>query len=112
MDLPDLYTFRTGKSLFHRRVKDIDYVKGEGSCTGFHFEDGSELVEDKHIGWHWKHLQGFQFFMKIHRSFIVNLKAIRGTTPKGTVLLKSGTELLCASNSLPVLLKLFPIVGQ
>ena len=112
MTLPDLYLFREGKRQFYRRVKDIDYVKGEGNCSKFHFTDGSSHMENKNIGLHRKHLEAFSFFQQIHRSFVVNLKAIKGITPDGKVLLKSGAELLCSEKRLPALLELFPIAGR
>ena len=111
MKLPHLYLLKKGKRQFYRRVKDIDYVNGEGNCSKFHFTDGSSHMENKNIGWHWNLLKGFDFFVQIHRSFVVNLKAIKGITPNGRVLLKSGTELLCAEKRLSMLLKLFPLVG-
>lgn len=112
MQLPDMYVFRKGKSHFHRRVKDIDYVEGDGDYSAFHFIDGGSLTENGSIGTHWENLHTFIFFKRIHRSYVVNLKAIRGTTPDGRVLLKSGAKLLCSSKQLPALMAMFPIVGE
>ena len=112
MKLSDLYPFRDGKRTFYHRVKDIDYVEGDGNCSGFHFMGGSSLTETGNIGLHWQRLKAFAFFLQIHRSFVVNLKAIRIIDTDGRITLKSGAELLCSEKRLPVLLELFPIVGK
>ena len=112
MKLPDLYPFRKGKLKFYHRVKDIDYVKGDGIYSGFYFIDGKSITESDNIGWHWERLQAFDFLMRIHRSYIVNLKAIRGIDTDGRVILKSGIEVYCALKSLPELLKRYPVIGK
>ena len=112
MILPDLYPFTNGKRILYRRVKDIDYMKGEGNCTEFYFIDGTSFMENLNIGRHWARLKTFSFFFKIHRSFIVNLKAIRKIGTEGTITLNSGTEVNCAKEFLSLLLEQYPIVEK
>ena len=112
MKLPDLYPFKKGRCLFYLRVKDIDYVKGEGNCSGFYFMNGSFHMENLNIGRHWNLLKAFDYFMRIQRSFVVNLKAIRGISTDGIVTLKSGLQVTCSGKLLDELLERYPIVGK
>ena len=109
MQFPDLYPFKKGKLTNFKRLKDVDYLKAEGNYTGFHFIDGSSRTESGNIGLHWARIEALDFFYKIHRSYVVNLKAIKDIANDGTVLLKSGTVLVCSKKRLPGLLEKFPI---
>ena len=110
MKISLLYPFRDGKVITWRRVKDIDYLQGDDKCTRFHFANGKVITETGSIGMHALRLIGTGFFCMIHRSFTVNLKAIREVKTDGTVLLRSGIDLLCAKTRLDELLQRFNIL--
>lgn len=88
-------------------INDIYYLKAEGSYTQIFFASNTSMLVSKGL----KHfefiLSGIHRFIRIHRSFIVNInyakKIIR--TDGGTLLLENNTEIPIAEDNIQIILE-------
>jgi len=89
-------------------LKDVCYFKAEGSYTQIFFVDNTSLLVSKNL----KHfefiLSGIQSFVRIHRSFMVNINFVKKILRKdgGTLLLENHSELPIAEDKTQKILEL------
>ena len=89
-------------------LKDVCYFKAEGSYTQIFFTDNTSLLVSKNL----KHfefiLSEIQNFVRIHRSFMVNINFVKKISKKdgGLVFLENHTELPIAEDKTQKILEL------
>lgn len=88
-------------------LRDICYFKAEGSYTQIYFASNTTLLVSKNL----KHfefiLEGISNFIRIHRSFIVNINFAKKIFRKdgGTLLLENNIELPLAEDKVQMILE-------
>ncbi len=89
-------------------VKDICYLKAEGSYTQIFFVASPNLLVSKNLKYFEFILSGCENFLRVHRSFIVNLNFVKRVIRKdgGILCLENKTELPIAEDKLEKVLEL------
>lgn len=64
-------------------VQDIEFVEAERAYSYIHFRSGSQKLVAKNLGYFEDVLQHLPFFLKAHRSFLVNIRQVKGFQKKG-----------------------------
>ncbi|MGK2862771.1 MAG: LytR/AlgR family response regulator transcription factor [Chitinophagaceae bacterium] len=88
-------------------LKDICYFKAEGSYTQIFFTTNKSMLVSKNL----KHfefiLTGLNNFIRIHRSFVVNINFAKKILRKdgGILFLENNTELPVADDKMPIILE-------
>jgi len=89
-------------------LSSICYLKAEGSYTAIYFADNKQLLVSKNL----KHfefvLSGMPSFLRIHRSYLINVNMAKKITYKngGELLLENGVELPVMADKLERLIEL------
>lgn len=65
----------TNEQIVFVSVDDIMFLKADGAYTEFYLKDGRKEVVSKPMG-EYKKLENIPYFMKTHRSFLINLKEV------------------------------------
>lgn len=64
-------------------VQDIEFVEAERSYSYIHFRSGSQKLVAKNLGYFEDVLRHLPVFVKTHRSFLVNIRQVKGFQKKG-----------------------------
>ena len=78
----DLLVIHTESHIEVLRPEDILYVHAHSNYSVFHFEDGSQFLVSKTLGSFVPFLSKHHF-IRVHRSYLVNIYAIRRITRAG-----------------------------
>ncbi|MGY6557980.1 MAG: LytR/AlgR family response regulator transcription factor [Nitritalea sp.] len=97
-DKPKKITLQTGEGILFIPLRDIIYLKADGSYTHFHLDDGKKITVSKRLQ-EYERIMDMGKFMRIHRSHIINLDQIAKITKEdgGAVHMSNG-EMLSISN--------------
>ncbi len=74
----------SNKILFSKLIDDIKYLKGQGNYTLVYFNDGTKSTYPYNLLKFEKQLINYDFFLRIHKSFIVNLNILENIDLEGS----------------------------
>lgn len=95
-----------GQSIRYIDHSDILLFKGSGAYTEVLLADGEKVLVSKNLGYFEDTLQHVQTFLRVHKSFIINIEHLTEykKSDGGVVYLKHGTEVPISPDRLPQLL--------
>jgi two-component system, LytTR family, response regulator len=97
--------FPTGSGFHLAAISSILYFKAEGSYSWVHFEDNKPIMVSKPVSFYAEILQS-ERFMRIHRSYLVNLNHIVSfKTDDDFLVLSDRTSLAVSKRKKPLLVK-------
>jgi two-component system, LytTR family, response regulator len=64
-------------------VNEIEFIEADRAYCSIHLENGSNKMMSRNMGYFENMLQSLQYFVKTHRSFIVNLNNVIAFVKKG-----------------------------
>lgn len=90
------------------KLKDVCYFKAEGSYTQIFFSDNTTMLVSKNLKHFEFMLTGIDSFIRIHRSFLVNLNFVKKIlrSDGGTLLLDNKTQLPVSEDSISKIIEL------
>lgn len=74
MDFPTRIFVNTQKEIVVLQLEDIVYLSAEGSYTSFHLKNNKSLVSGKNLKTYSAVIENNPDFVRIHRSYIINLR--------------------------------------
>ena len=89
-------------------LEDVCYFKAEGSYTNIFFCDGGNLLVSKNLKYFEFILSGITHYVRIHRSYIVNINYVKKIIRKegGILLLENKSELPVAEDKMESIIAL------
>lgn len=81
----------TGEGTIMVQMKDILYLKADGSYTHFILSNNQKILVSKRIA-EYEKLETLGDFLRVHRSYIVNLHHIHKITKQDSIILMNGDE--------------------
>lgn len=96
----------TGFEIIH--LASLTYLRAEGSYTALHFADKRQMLVSKNLKHFETVLSDLSFFVRIHRSYIINVNKARKISFKNghELLLEDGTELPVAAEKVEKIIEL------
>jgi two-component system, LytTR family, response regulator len=88
------------------RISDIVYCEADGYCTTFHLKGNSKIRSSKNLKYYEELLPAEQF-MRIHHSYIINIRQVTSYTHQGEILLSENHSCPLSAAFKPSFLKLF-----
>ena len=76
-------------------IAQIEYIEAEGSYVNIQLSSGKKILISKNLKYFETLLENFQFFLRVHRSFLVNKSYIKSVKvgEKSTILMQSLREI-------------------
>lgn len=76
-------------------LSDIEYIEADGAYVHIYLSDQKHKTVSKNLKYIENALEGASDFLRVHRSFIINVKRIArySKSGRGTLLMKSGKEI-------------------
>jgi two-component system LytT family response regulator len=68
------------------RISDIIYLEADRYCTDLHITGNTKITSSKNLGYYLELLPPEQF-MRVHNSYIINIRKVTGYTNQGEILL-------------------------
>jgi two-component system, LytTR family, response regulator len=70
-------------------VHEIIYCEADGYCTRFHMKKGTLLTSSKNLKYY-EEILGMKGFLRVHHSYLVNLREVNGYDSSGLILINDG----------------------
>ncbi len=88
-------------------IQQIEYIEAEGSYVNIQLTGDKKILISKNRKYFETLLEGFQFFLRVHRSFLVNKNCIKSVKvgEKSTILMQSLREIDLAKDRKKVFLE-------
>ena len=88
-------------------IAQIEYIEAEGSYVNIQLSSGKKILISKNLKYFETLLENFQFFLRVHRSFLVNKSYIKSVKvgEKSTILMQSLREIDLAKDRKKIFLE-------
>ncbi|HRO75377.1 MAG TPA: LytTR family DNA-binding domain-containing protein [Crocinitomicaceae bacterium] len=82
------------------RISDIEYIEADNSYSTIYLNDGQKIVISKSLKYFENALSQFDNFLKVHRSFVINLNYVKSfyKENRGMIVLKSNQTIKLSPN--------------
>lgn len=90
----------TVQSMLFLKLQDILFLKGDGAYTRIFTQDGQEILSSKNLKYYQDSLQNIAYFMRCHKSYIVNLRQVKEYVKSsgGYILIEPNHQILLSSD--------------
>jgi two-component system LytT family response regulator len=96
-------------------IKDIEFIEAERAYAAIHLNDGTKKIVSKPMGYFEEILQHLNYFVKTHRSYLVNISHISAFRKKGemgVISFKSGKTAEVSRSSRKTLIEKLQEAGK
>lgn len=95
-------------------VDDIEYLEADGSYVHLFLKDKKHKTVSKNLKYFENALQSFSNFVRVHRSFIINLDfmASYSRSGRGTIIMQNGKEVDLARDRRSAFLEILKKIGK
>lgn len=102
------YLLRSNGGVQYKRFSHIVCFIADNGYTHVHCKDGASVLTSTKIGEHEKNLEAHPHFMRIHRSYLVNVRYVTAVDFDGTVHLQHGNPVMVSEQHRKALLAVIP----
>lgn len=93
------------------KTREILFCEADGYCTIFHLAGSKTITSSKNMK-HFEEILSGDHFMRVHNSFLVNLRQITGYTHQGEILLPENLRCPLSATYKAAFLELFKKTGE
>lgn len=93
------------------KTREILFCEADGYCTIFHLTGNSKVTSTKNLK-HYEELLSGDHFMRVHNSYLVNLRQVTGYTHQGEILLPENHRCPLSTTYKAAFLELFKKTGE
>lgn len=93
LDAKKRIAIATGEGLILAQLDELLYLKAEGAYTQIVLAGGDKHLVSRALG-DFEHLLDHEFFLRSHRSFIVNLQRVKKVTKQNGLEMENGDEVI------------------